>query len=62
MKDKDFEIYREGHLEGYEIGLRDGAYVQKALKIFSEGFIVGLISGMGILTLILIICKIGGLL
>jgi len=25
MKSKDFKIYREGHLEGYEIGLRDGA-------------------------------------
>ena len=62
MNNKDFKIYKEGHLEGYEIGLRDGAYVKKALKIFSEGFIVGLISGMGILTLILIICKIGGIL
>jgi len=62
MKNKDFKIYREGHLEGYEIGLRDGAYIEKTLKIFLYGFIVGLISGMGILTLILIICKIGGLL
>jgi hypothetical protein len=34
MKSKDFKIYREGHLEGYEIGLRDGAYIEKILKIF----------------------------
>ena len=57
MNKKDFQIYREGHLEGYEIGLRDGIYIEKKLKYFSEGFIVGALTGIGIFVMILIILK-----
>ena len=62
MNNKDFKIYREGHLEGYEIGLRDGAYIEKKLNIFSEGFICGMLTGIGIFTISLILLKFGGML
>lgn len=33
MKSKDFEIYKEGHLEGYKIGLRDMANYERRFKL-----------------------------
>jgi len=44
-----------------EIGLRDGAYIEKKLNIFSEGFICGMLTGIGIFTISLILLKFGGM-
>jgi hypothetical protein len=33
MKNKDFKIYKEGHLEGYKIGLRDMANYERRFKL-----------------------------
>lgn len=50
MKSKDFEIYREGHLEGYEIGLKDMANYEKRFKLEEYKnrtiFILVLITGL----------------
>jgi len=62
MNKEDFKIYREGHLEGYEIGLRDSAYVEKRLRTFLEGVIIGILCGIGIFTISLISLKLRGIL
>lgn len=60
MKNSDFKIYREGHLEGYELGLKDGIYINLKLKIWAEAFSLGILTGIGLFTIILILLKFRG--
>lgn len=62
MNNKDFKIYREGHLEGYGLGLKDGNYINLKLKIWAEAFSLGILVGIGLFTTSLILLKIGGVL
>jgi predicted transcriptional regulator len=51
MKNKDFKIYKEGHLEGYKIGLRDMANYERRFKLEEYKnrtiFLLVLITGIG---------------
>ena len=62
MKNKDFTIYREGYLEGYDIGLKDGGLITFSIKnrIFFYGFLLGIIFGIGVFVIGLIYLKLGG--
>jgi hypothetical protein len=51
------KTYTEAHLEGYDIGLKDGLNIQYKSKIWAEAFLIGSLTGMGFLTIILIYVK-----
>ena len=51
MDNKEFKIYKEGHLGGYEIGLRDMANYERRFKLEEYKnrtiFLLVLITGLG---------------
>ena len=64
MNDKDFKYYKKVHLEGYKIGFREGLdynldKLNSFLKLesFSNGLLIGVIIGSGLMTIAVILFK-----